>query len=463
MKNKIFYCCLMMSLTVVALSSCSSGKKLSTLANKTLLQRPEVATAHVGISITDANSGRSLYNYQGDKYFIPASNTKLLTCYAAMKYLGDSIEALRYAVLPVQTTKMGQQAVVWLTPAGDPTFLHPDFPYQPVASFLKRDTTTTYLLAADNWRTTAWGSGWAWSDYEDAYMADRSAFPLYGNVLRIRQTATSFSIQPSAFTWQYNGRESNTPTLLPIAGNYVFNRDKNTNTFYWKPRTGVNAGLEAKHPDIRQDIPFMTSLPTSLQLLRDTLPGLKIELAAHTAPPGLVQHIIYSQPVDTMLRIMMHRSDNFLAEQSLLLVSHKLSQQLNDAAVIDTLLSSDYAAMPQSPRWVDGSGLSRYNLLSPQDFTWLLQKMKNDFSWQRITGILETGGEGTLSNYYKQYTGRIYAKTGTLSNNVSLSGYLLTRKGNILAFSVLVNNHKAAVGAIRKEVEAFLGGIIERM
>lgn len=56
-----------------------------------MLDTKALQAAHVGISIFDPAADKYLYNYQGDKYFVPASNTKLPTCYAAMKYLGDSL------------------------------------------------------------------------------------------------------------------------------------------------------------------------------------------------------------------------------------------------------------------------------------------------------------------------------------------------------------------------------------
>jgi D-alanyl-D-alanine carboxypeptidase/D-alanyl-D-alanine-endopeptidase (penicillin-binding protein 4) len=159
---------------------------------------------------------------------------------------------------------------------------------------------------------------------------------------------------------------------------------------------------------------------------------------------------------------MMHRSDNFFAEQTLLMVSNEKLEMMNNNRIIDTLLKTDFAGLPQKPKWVDGSGLSRYNLISPQDFVWVLTQMKNEFKWERITEILPTGGEGTLSAYYKNYSGRIFAKTGSLSNHLALSGYIITKKGKQLIFSVLVNAHQTAAANIRKGVEKFLVGIMER-
>ncbi|MBL0067040.1 MAG: D-alanyl-D-alanine carboxypeptidase [Chitinophagaceae bacterium] len=168
---------------------------------------------------------------------------------------------------------------------------------------------------------------------------------------------------------------------------------------------------------------------------------------------------MHSQPTDSLLKPMMHRSDNFFAEQSLLMVSNERLGVMNDAKIIDTLLKTDFKDLPQKPRWVDGSGLSRYNLFTPQDFVAILNKMKNEFGMERIKVILPTGGEGTISSYYKTDSGYIYGKTGTLSGVVAFSGFLYTKKRKLLIFSTLVNNHQASATEVRRAVEKFLQGI----
>jgi D-alanyl-D-alanine carboxypeptidase/D-alanyl-D-alanine-endopeptidase (penicillin-binding protein 4) len=129
---------------------------------------------------------------------------------------------------------------------------------------------------------------------------------------------------------------------------------------------------------------------------------------------------------------------------------------MDEQKLIDTLLKTDLNGFPQKPKWVDGSGLSRYNLFSPEDFVWLLNKMKDEFGLERLKIILPTGDEGTLRNYYKDETGFIYAKTGTLSGHVALSGFLITAKNKLLIFSVQVNNHYTSATAVRRAVEKFL-------
>jgi D-alanyl-D-alanine carboxypeptidase/D-alanyl-D-alanine-endopeptidase (penicillin-binding protein 4) len=169
---------------------------------------------------------------------------------------------------------------------------------------------------------------------------------------------------------------------------------------------------------------------------------------------------VHSRPVDSMFRPMMFRSDNFFAEQTLLMVSNERLGRMNDVEIIDTLLNSDLKGLPQRPNWVDGSGLSRYNLFSPEDFVWLLNQFKNEFGLDRMMRLLPTGGLGTLSSRYKQDSGRIYAKTGSLSDVITLSGYLITHKNRLLIFSILVNNSNASGYLVRNAMENFVSGII---
>ena len=127
-------------------------------------------------------------------------------------------------------------------------------------------------------------------------------------------------------------------------------------------------------------MPFVThGIQSALELLPDTigkqityLPVLKKRPAKLTT--------IFSQPTDSLLKTMMYRSDNFYAEQSLLMVSQEKLGEMNDRKIIDTLLKTDLSDLPQKPRWVDGTGLSRYNLFTPNDFVVLLQKMQREIA-----------------------------------------------------------------------------------
>ena len=166
-------------------------------------------------------------------------------------------------------------------------------------------------------------------------------------------------------------------------------------------------------------------------------------------------------PTDTLFMLMMHRSDNFFAEQTLLMVSNALSGKMQSKAAINQVLSEDLNGIPQLPNWVDGSGLSRYNLCTPQSLIFLLDKLQQSFGLEKMKQLLPTGGEGTLENYYQKYAGRLFAKTGTLSNNTSLSGYVITNKNKLLIFSLLANNYSGKGTPVKQAFETFISTLIE--
>lgn len=428
MSHSLFTRFSLFSFFLIYFASCSVQKKIGRSAEEDVLDAAALKTAHVGISIYDAASGKYLYNYQGDKYFVPASNTKIPTCYAAMKYLGDSIVGLRYFV---------NDTVISIQPSGDPTFLHSDYKNQPVFDLLKKYKRVHIL---SNVFTDFLGSGWSWNDYQEYYMAQRSDLPIYGNITRFKWVSKdSVNVIPATF--------SSKTSFVPgqINGGMDISRDWEENNFH------VFAGSQKT-----AEVPFRPVIGVVAELLKDTL---KAQVDVAIFEKATNEKKVYSQPTDSLLKPMMHRSDNFFAEQSLMMVSNERLGVMNDARIIDTLLKTDFKDLPQKPRWVDGSGLSRYNLFTPQDFVAILGKMKTEFGMERIKTIFATGGTGTISSYYKADSGYIYAKTGTLSGVVALSGFLYTKKGKQLIFSVLVNNHQASATEVRRAVEKFLQGV----
>jgi D-alanyl-D-alanine carboxypeptidase/D-alanyl-D-alanine-endopeptidase (penicillin-binding protein 4) len=423
------------TVAVLMFTSCSIEKKISKEAQQDLLSQKDFGPAHVGISLYDPAAGKYLYNYQAEKYFVPASNTKLLTFYAALKNLGDSLVAIRYVDKGNGTIEVEGN--------GDASLLMPDFKNQHVIDFLKKQKKI--LLTDENWRDNALGAGWAWDDYNSDYMQERSYLPLYGNLVSVKKNNAALSVQPGYFSSAIQDAVKN-------ATNFSLRRDIASNRF-----TARNSNTAFKSADI----PFSTQGDVIAKLLTDTLHTV-VEAAHFKLErwPDVVK--MYSQPTDSLLKIMMHRSDNFFAEQTLLMVSNEKLAYMNTGRIIDTLLKTDLAGLPQKPKWVDGSGLSRYNMVTPQDFVWVLTQMKNEFKWERISTILATGDEGTLAGLYKNYKGRIYAKTGTLSNHLGLSGYITTKSGKQWIFSILVNAYQTPATNIRKSIEKFLTTLMDK-
>jgi serine-type D-Ala-D-Ala carboxypeptidase/endopeptidase (penicillin-binding protein 4) len=438
---------------IIFLTSCSLQKQIAKSAKENVLTAPALQTAHVGISIYEPATNKYWYDYQGEHYFVPASNTKIPTCYAAMKYLGDSLVGARIE-------ERGNTVSIYGT--ADPTFLHPDFTYQPVLEYTRSKKGMKVMLirnADSSYNTrntfTPYGAGWSWADYDESYMPERSFFPIHGNIVTFSiDDSNKLVANPAYFRNTVWFRPNDTMKLK-------ITRDVEQNMFI------AEGSAKSSTP---VDIPFQTF---------DFFKGYMGDEKIYKTPDGLFSDIvgypviqadagwqhkdyykaIHSQSTDSLLKLMMHRSDNFFAEQSLLMVSNEKIGYMNDSKIIDALLKTDFKDLPQKPRWVDGSGLSRYNLFTPQDFVAILNKMKNEFGMERIKVIFPTGGEGTISSYYKTESGYIFVKTGTLSGVVALSGFLYTKKNKLLIFSALVNNHQASATDVRRAVEKFLQGI----
>ena len=420
-------------LLLLLFCSCKTLGQITQQQSSTFLNDSVVATGHVGISIYEPATGKYLYNYNADKNFIPSSNVKLFSLYAGMKYLKDSLVGMRY---------VEKDTSLLIYPSGEPTLLHVDFKSQPVINFLT--ATPKHIFLDDAFKSKAYGSGWAWSDYQDYYMAERSALPVYGNTVAFMLKKNRFETVPpesSSFTIVQNFADSNKETTVQ--------RDFFSNSFTTVQNNKSNETVFT---------PFITSATLSAKLLAETV-HKKIDVLGMNAMPDIKTKnikIFYSRPVDSLFKPMMFNSDNFFAEQTLLMVSNEKLGYMSDEEIIDTLLKNDLKDIPTKPRWVDGSGLSRYNLFSPKNLIYILDKLQKEFGLDRIKRILPTAGQGTLRGYYENAAGFIYAKTGSMSNNVSLSGYLYTKQNKLLLFSVMINNYTGSGRAGRKAIERFI-------
>lgn len=408
------------------------------------LDNPAISDTYTGVAIYDADAREYLFTHNADKLFVPASNVKLATLYGGLKYLGDFVPGLEYMEL---------NDTMFVRPTGDPTFLLKDYPDQVVYEFLQ-NTNSPLVFIEPEWKTEGLGYGWPWTFYLDYYMPERSPFPIYGNGIQWAQrdmpglnddVRISYVMSDPGHPWPIEIRDS-------INLKLEVKRPFTKNEYIIYPGLNGNSDLF---------VPFAANgMKASLELLGDTL---NKEVGIISDRPGLVTRFatLYSGLADSLFCPMMLYSDNFFAEQTLIMISHELFGKMDEELIIDFLLKNDLSEFPRKPRWVDGSGLSRYNLFSPRSFIWLLEKLKDEFGFERIKGLLPSGGEGTLEDYYIGEQGKIYAKTGSLDGNVvALSGFLVTDRDKMLIFSVIVNNHNKPSVEVRKAVEDFLQNII---
>ena len=426
MRLTVFGCALFM-----ATFACSPKHHI----RKEVIRLEKELKDHTGFLLFDPVSKNNLIEHQSDRYYTPASNTKIFTFYTALKILGDSALAVKYI-------HKGDSLIFWGT--GDASFLYANvFDNRRLFDFLN-NTPGKLFLSTSNFQTETLGPGWAWDDYPYYYSAERSSLPIYGNLINIQKDSNRFYFKPSYF--QLHFAAANEPR-----GDEMILRDVDSNqlTYY-----------SGKKKRAAWSIPFRYSDDLVVELLSDTLKR-KVELIAMPLP--IDTKVFRSVPVDSLLRVMMHDSDNFIAEQLLLQCAAIISDTLKPEIAIEYAKKNFLSDLPDELQWVDGSGLSRYNLFTPRSIVKLWDKIYQEVPQQRLFPLLATGGKnGTLKNLYKDNEPYVYGKTGTLSNNHTLSGYVLTRKGRVLIFSMMNNNYIVPTSEVRKRMEKILYTIHQR-
>ncbi|HWZ16779.1 MAG TPA: D-alanyl-D-alanine carboxypeptidase [Mucilaginibacter sp.] len=440
MQRNIFLVIILTCLFTIQSSTAVAGH-IKKRKVKKLFKHSVILNDHfTGFALYDLDNKQMIYERNADKYFTPASNTKLFTFYTCLKMLGDSIPALRYVI-------RHDSLIFWGT--GDPSLLHSGLKGTKAYNFLKNSHKRLFF-SSGNYANAFYGDGWAWDDYSGYYQAEITELPLEDNVALIYADKSGALQMKPAFLKKYLTCDS---SYRP--NNFRIKRDFLSNAFVYPA---------ARPPkNFRQEIPWKTSTSLTLALLQDTLKEIITEI--HLPLPNDAA-TIYDAVADTVYRHMLQPSDNFIAEQLLLVCSSAKYNTLNVDSVINYSKTHFLNDLPDAPQWVDGSGLSRRNLFTPRSVVILLNKILDEVKDETLLhSLMPAGGvAGTIKTAYKTDNGQpfVWAKTGSLSNTYNQSGYLVTRKGKRLAFSFMNNNFTKPSREVRDEMARIMTFIHEK-
>ncbi len=360
---------LLFILLIAFISKLSSAQKMKAADIKEILEKANITHEHfTGFALYDEESDKMIYELNADKYFIPASNTKLFTAYTALQMLGDSIPGLQYII-------KGDSLVFWGT--GDPSFMHPDLNSDIVYHFLK-NTDKKLFYSASNYVT---------------------------------QRLRGYWVNPQPF---------------PIGDHVPYMTQRNE-------QSSTDAYLTAEVLKI---------------LLRKPVGVIDAEIPDNAST-------IYSISADSLYKRMLLPSDNYLAEQILMLCASTFKGPFNMDSVRKYSQIRFLNDLPSPALWTNGAGFPG-NMFTPRTLVQLLIKLRDKINnEQRLYNLLPNGGiSGTLSEAYKTDNGIpfVFAKTGTLQYVHNQSGYLVTRKGKRMIFSFMNNNFTRPVEEIRAEM-----------
>ena len=421
------------------LSSC--GTQRHVVGNKKNELNEHLATAfsgyHFGCRIEYLNSGDLIYSKQDTVLFTPASNTKVLTLCAALKYLGPTIPWL-------EVIRSDERTV--LLPLADPSFEHPYLPTSSSADsfFLKNyNTGDTVYMSFENYHVKKYGPGWSWDDGSYYYQVEKSAFPIHGNIILSEVDSLAF--------------QRHKVDAKPAWSDWVISLDTNI----------INSRIKGNKSYIVRDRNRLYELPVSIDsnyysqyFKSKNLNFIPTILSDEEYRLG--RDFKFGGERDTVLKYFMKVSDNFIAEQLLLCCAHARYGVMSDRLIRNHLILNEFEEIQDQIIWRDGSGLSRYNQISPYAMTRLFAYLNEKLGTKKLTSMLAAAGQpGTLENWYKFDRPRVFAKTGSLTSVHNLSGLVLTKKNNWILFSFMNNHFSGSNEQVKINMNRALELIIE--
>ncbi|MEX2582461.1 MAG: D-alanyl-D-alanine carboxypeptidase/D-alanyl-D-alanine-endopeptidase, partial [Gemmatimonadota bacterium] len=433
------------------------------------------------VSVRSLDSGETIYERNAERLFVPASNIKLLTGAAALETLGPEFRYRTTVASAAPARDGGIAGPLVVIGSGDPTF----------SARFSEDARDTFRAWADSLRSlgvsrvaggiialdTAFvdptlGEGWMWDDLAFSSSAEFGPLQFNEGVVDIdifpSQTVLDPAVVVLSPVTQYV-RVINDTRTMP-AGSVTALRVIRDEA---GPAITIRGEIAADEPGVSRTVAVRSPALYLVSVLRETLRegGISVEgPAVHYSAIGIndpdVRNAIplftHSSPsLGQVLEGMMKPSQNQIAETLLRTVGREIRGEGSadgGAAVVDSLFRA-WELEPLRFRMADGSGLSRYDLLSPALITDLLIRMDGSAHRDEWFASLPIAGrDGTLASRMRDppLLDQVRAKTGSLSGVRALSGYLTTQRGERIVFSTIVNNSLSGSAAADRIVEAAL-------
>ncbi len=428
-----------------------------------ILDSPEMESAQIGIKAVSLKTGREIFDRDSRKLFVPASNLKLVTALAALKILGPEYR-FRTELSTDRVMAKGKIGNLYLRGSGDPSLSYEDLARMAMELSGKvKEIAGNVLCDASYFDDIPFGEGWMWDEGLAAYSAPVSAVNLDRNCVDIRidgsREPVAHILPPTSYAEcradisLQSGRNDIAITRLQEPDRDIF----------------VVAGvLAADSPPLRRTCSVSRPPLYAACVVKDlvSLYGIECEGDAglDTAPDKGIGLVAFeSSPLRDIIGDFFKRSDNLAGECLLKTLGASTKGTPGTSAkgveAVQELLSG--AGIEKNAyRIVDGSGLSRYNLISPSTLVRVLEYAYEDFSvFPEFAAALPlAGADGTLAARLKGdgTERKIRAKTGTMAGISCISGYLLTESKNILAVSIMMNGYTGSSRPFKKAQDEIL-------
>lgn len=455
---------------------------------------PEFRAARWGIHAAALDTGEAVYSLDASRLFVPASNMKLYSTALALATLGPAYRwrtSVYAAARPGAAGRVAGDLVVF--GRGDPTFSArfaggdalakiERLAERVAAAGVRR--VSGDLVADESYFTgVRFGYGWEWNDLQWGYGAEVSALSVADNVVEIEIAPGKRPGDPCRIALSPETSVVRVTSRMRTAA-----KDEEPELGIHRPEGSNAVDVWGRLPVGAEPVTAAVAVhnPAALfgELLRGALARHRVTVAGRTVvktardrelrpfdPAAAVELAwLESEPLSDVVRETNKVSQNLYAELLLRTAGRvagppdaESSEEAGIAVMREFLRGAgvDADALALS----DGSGLSRRDLVTPEATVKLLAFARRQ-PWGDVfhASLPEAGLDGTLGRRFKESSavGRVRAKTGTRDGVSTLSGYLVTRTGRPLAFSVMVNNATAPARSVREAIDAVVLALVDQ-
>jgi D-alanyl-D-alanine carboxypeptidase/D-alanyl-D-alanine-endopeptidase (penicillin-binding protein 4) len=459
--------------------------EVSEAALSAILDRGPVAGAQWGVLAVDLASGDTLFARNAATRFLPASTMKVAIAVAALELLGPEYRWRTdlWSSAPIDSATATLMGDLVLPGTGDPTLSARFYPEEPrplafLGTTLRdlgvRRVTGALVIDASTWDSTTVHDTWMVGDLPFDYGSTGGAFALNDGETHVEVRGGAGPDDPPILDWWPKGddvflisRLVTTDTgRVEVAASYLpeSRRLELTGTV---PRGVVDTLAFATRDPVRQAAAALyrrlTAEGTQIEggWRVEWNPGVDHGAGCTTGavppcPAGRLLRGLGSPPLTEVIDADLGPSQNWAVEQILrtlgAVAGARGSWREGSRAARSQLVSAGVDSL--DVRIVDGSGLSTQNLLTPRALVRLLQHARTR-PWGDAfrKAMAEPGERGTLETRLTDLGGRVFAKTGTLTNVSALAGYVVDERGREIAFAILANASNLPSAATRQAID----------
>jgi len=422
------------------------------------------------VVVRDLGNGQRLYDRNSGKLMVPASNMKIVTLAAAANSMGWNTRFATTLETAAQVEAGVLRGDLYVRGGGDPTINTRNG--RGAAVFAEWTTALSAagirkidgrIIGDDNhFDDEALGAGWAWDYLQYGYAAPVGALQYNENVADLIVTPGPVAGTPAVVSLSPgSGLTLSNKTTTAAAGtpetiDYRRLLDRPVLEVFGAVPLPVPANPEGTATRIAgRQVAVVNPTVYFVQALKDALVAQGIEVAGDAvdiddlSAPAIDRRTIIrseSPPLREIAGVMMKVSQNLYADTLLKALGAAVSGTGTVAAGRDAVLAvlRDWKIDERSLVMADGSGFSRYDYVTADFITALLERMYADPRHRDpfMATFAVAGREGTVATRLRKTRaeGNARVKTGSISNMRALSGYLQTRDGETLAFSIIAND-----------------------